>query len=261
MTIKRLCFLIFIIFYLSLDSFSQISRDTSINLYFETNSIKLDSHQIKKLKDFSSSFHINSIIGYADTTGTQVYNLHLSRKRAIEVYKALSEQSELIDQNVLTYLGESSEEPDLWQNRRVKLITNKDSVNIINNKSKTEDQVIVRSFDLDYIYFVPDQAIVTQESIPYVKELAGILKSYTTETFEIIGHINYQSRFDSSHLADLYQLSKRRAKAIYDYLVSYGISPTRMTFRGVGNSQPIYSSPINDEQRRKNMRVQIIVRK
>ena len=248
--------MIFIIFYLSLDSFSQISRDTSINLYFETNSIKLDSHQIKKLKDFSSSFHINSIIGYADTNGTQVYNLHLSRKRAIEVYKALSEQSELIDQNVLTYLGESSEEPDLWQNRRVKLIAN-----IINNKSKSEDQVIVRSFDLDYIYFVPDQAIVTQESIPYVKELAGILKSYTTETFEIIGHINYQSRFDSSHLADLYQLSKRRAKAIYDYLVSYGISPTRMTFRGVGNSQPIYSSPINDEQRRKNMRVQIIVRK
>jgi outer membrane protein OmpA-like peptidoglycan-associated protein len=245
----------------SLDSISQISRDTTINLYFETNSIKLDSHQIKKLKNFSSSFHINSIIGYADTTGIQVYNLHLSRKRAIEVYKVLSEQSKLIDQNVLTYLGESSEESDLWQNRRVKLIGNEDSVNIINNKSKTEDQIIIRSFDLDYIYFVPDRAIVTQESIPYVKGLADILKSYTTETFEIIGHINYQSRFDSSHLTDLYQLSERRAKAIYDYLVSYGISPTRMTFRGVGNSQPIYSSPINDEQRRKNMRVQIIVRK
>ncbi len=253
--------MIFIIFYLSLDSFSQISRDTSINLYFETNSIKLDSHQIKKLKDFSSRFHINSIIGYADTTGTQVYNLHLSRKRAIEVYKVLSERLEFIDQNILNYLGESNEEPDLWQNRRVKLIANEDSINIINNKSKTEDQVIVRSFDLDYIYFVPDQAIVTQESIPYVKELADILKSYTTEMFEIIGHINYQSRFDSSHLTDLYQLSERRAKAIYDYLVSYGISATRMTFRGVGNSQPIYSSPINDEQRRKNMRVQIIVRK
>jgi outer membrane protein OmpA-like peptidoglycan-associated protein len=260
MMTKRFWLLILIMCGLCSRSFSQINRDTSLSVYFETNSITLDSQQINRLRDFSSLFHIYSIVGYADTTGTQVYNLPLSKKRAVEVYKLLSEQSQVIDKDILMYMGESTEEPEPWQNRRVKLIARRDSLNVI-NETGTGAKVLVRRFDLDDIYFVPDEAIVTQESIPYVKELANILKTYKTETFEIIGHINYQSRFDSTHLTDIYQLSERRAKAIFDYLISYGIAPERMTFRGVGNSQPIYPSPINDEQRRKNMRVQVIVRK
>jgi outer membrane protein OmpA-like peptidoglycan-associated protein len=258
MTIIRFCCLTLIICQLPSYSFSQPNRDTSISVYFQNNSIRLDSDQINRLRDFSARFHIHSITGYADTIGTQVYNLPLSKKRAIEVYKLVFTSSQLIDQNIVTYMGESTEEPELWQNRRVRLVAAQDSGKVTNKKTTAE---VVRSFDLDYIYFVPDQAIVTQESIPYVRELANVLKSYKTETFEIIGHINYQSRFDSTHLTDIYQLSERRAKAIFDYLISYGIAPERMTFRGVGNSQPIYPSPINDEQRRKNMRVQVIVRK
>jgi len=185
----------------------------------------------------------------------------LSKKRAFAAYKVLSARTDLLDKNMMTFKGESTEEPELWKNRRVQIIAYQNSATEIKKNLTVDTQAVIRSFDLPYIYFVPDQAVVTQESVPYIKELAEILKTYKTETFEIVGHINYQSRFDSTHLTDLYQLSERRAKTIYDYLESYGIQPSRMIFKKVGNSQPIYRSPIDDEQRKRNMRVQIIIRK
>jgi outer membrane protein OmpA-like peptidoglycan-associated protein len=252
---------IFIACYLHLDCYSQITRDTSISIYFKTDSCKLDNEQIKKLIDFSSVFHVKSITAYADTTGTEGYNLMLSKKRAVAAYKVLSERTDVLNKSMMTYMGESTEQPELWENRRVQVIACQNPVTEMKENVKVDTQVVVRSFDLQYVFFLPDQAIVTQESIPYIKELAEILKAYKSETFEIVGHINYQSRFDSTHLTDIYQLSERRAKVIYDYLESYGISPLRMTFKGVGNSRPIYPSPIDDEQRKKNMRVEIIIRK
>ena len=247
--------------YLSLNSFSQVNRDTSINIYFESNVYKLDSDQIRTLINFSSAFNVTSIRGYADSTGTPHYNLSLSNKRAFSVYNVVSNGNQLLNKNMVIHMGESIEEPELWKNRRVHIIASPHPVTEVNNRTRIDTPTIVRSFDLEYVYFIPDQAIVTQESINYINKIAEILKTYKTETFEIIGHINYQSRFDSTHLTDIYQLSERRAKSIYDYLVEFGISPDRMTTKGVGNSQPVIPSPANDDERRKNMRVQIIIRK
>jgi outer membrane protein OmpA-like peptidoglycan-associated protein len=257
---KTAFFFIFIVCYLRPEGYSQINRDTTITLYFKTDSFRLDNNQMKRLIDFASFFHVKSITAYADSTGPQGYNLILSKKRGFAAYKVLSERIDSLNKGIMTYTGESTEEPELWKNRRVQIIAYQNTATEIKENLKVDTQTVVRSFDLQYVFFVPDQAIVTQESIPYIKELAEILKTYKTETFEIVGHINYQSRFDSTHLTDLYQLSERRAKAVYDYLESHGISPSRMTFKGVGNSQPIYPSPVDDEQRRKNMRVQIIIR-
>ena len=261
MTIKRHIFLILIICIQYFNCFSQVGKDTSINFYFETNSSELDSNQYRKLNDFSSSFHIKSIIGYADSTGANSYNFSLSKKRAFAVYTALNNGTDLFNKSIMMYIGESTEEPELWKNRRVQLIAHQIPARELNSDTVVNNPGIVRTFNLEYVYFVPDQAIITEESLSYIQKLAEILKTYKTETFEIIGHINYQSRFDSSHLTDIYQLSERRAKAVYDNLVALGISSTRMTFKGVGNSRPVYSSPVNDEQRRKNMRVQIVIKK
>lgn len=254
---------------LCVSCFSQ-ARDTSINFYFATNSFQLDSNQYRRLNDFSSSFCIKSIKGYADTTGARKYNLSLSQKRVSSVFAVLNNSVDSANEIDLLYLGESTEEPELWKNRRVEVIASpilrKDAAQQIPVSEPAADitkdvQDVVRSFDLKYVYFIPDQAIITQESLSYVQEIAAILKTYKTQTFEIIGHINYQSRFDSSHLTDIYQLSERRAKAVYDLLVEQGIPASRMTYRGVGNSQPVYPSPKNDEQKRKNMRVQIVIKK
>ena len=147
-------------------------------------------------------------------------------------------------------------------NRRVQITAhlNPPPAAIIKRPADNESDT-VRNFYLEYVYFIPDQPAITYESLHYMQQLARNLKTYTTESFDIVGHINYQSRFDSTHLKDLYRLSQQRAKAVYDYLVEAGIPKTKMTYKGVGNSMPIYPSPVNDEQRRKNMRVQVIIKR
>lgn len=250
--------------------FAQGGQDTSVNFYFVINGTRLDIHQLKMLKDFASNYHIKTIKGYADTTGEKNYNLALSRKRAYSVYAVLSKNRDSTNKVDLFSLGENDEKPELWENRRVEVIGTAIRGNVsgpgIPERDPTSDTTgkvsrVLRDFNLEYVYFIPDQAVITQESWASLQELAAILKTYQTETFEIVGHINYQSRFDSTHLTDIYDLSKRRAKLVYDFLVGQGIQPSRMTYRGVGNSEPIYPRPVNDEERRKNMRVQIIIKK
>jgi outer membrane protein OmpA-like peptidoglycan-associated protein len=278
MMTKKYALLILKTFILCASCFSQNSKDTTLNFFFATNSATLDSSQHKAIKSLASVVHIKFIKGYADTTGSRKYNLSLSQKRALAVYVAFKGDADSSLNVNLSYAGESNDEPELWRNRRVQVIASLMEENDNENRTEaatvhsvsankpvndtiTRIPVVVRDFNLEYVYFMPDQAVVTPESFSYLKQVAANLKTYKTETFEIIGHVNYQSRLDSSHLTGLYQLSERRAKTIYDYLEQQGIAANRMTYRGVGNSDPIYPSPRNDDEKRKNMRVQIIVRK
>src|SRR4051812_20997724 len=121
-------FLIFIVCHLHLDCYSQIIRDTSISFYFKTDSFRLDNDQIKRLIDFSSFFHVKWITAYADTSGTHGYNLILSKKRAFAAYKVLSARTDLLNKSMMTYMGESTAEPELWKNRRVQIIAYHNSV-------------------------------------------------------------------------------------------------------------------------------------
>lgn len=290
-----LFFLLFIVS--NFTTIAQEGKDTSINVYFDTDSYKLEPLQSENLKHFFSSFpEIKQIIGYTDSTGNPGYNLSLSRKRALSISVFLQTHLDSLKKDQLIFRGESSSLPELWMNRRVQVIAiqkqkrlitqktdnsridisedssqktgtynNKDTVgsHLLPAPPKLNAQVAgdtISNFFLENVFFVPDQPIVTAESLPYIKELANVLTNHVEENIEIIGHINYQSRFDSTHLRDLFKLSQLRAKTIYDYLTEFGISRSRMTFKGVGNSQPTYPRPVNDDQRRKNMRVQIIIK-
>lgn len=55
------------------------------------------------------------------------------------------------------------------------------------------------------------------------------------------------------------RLSEERAKTIYDFLIERGVPFQSMTFKGVGNSQMIFNNPKNDEEKRRNMRVEILI--
>ena len=230
-------------------------KDTTVILYFPVNNYTIDSEQKKQLVDFmSSGIVIKNIKGYADTTGTIPYNRKLSEKRAITV-ALLCGLSKNQFQKTVSFKGEEHEQsPEVYKNRRVEITATVKEKKFI----KPSAPSVIESLNIDNIYFLPDQAIITEESLPYVNELAQLLKkNYKTEYFEIVGHVNYQSNKDSIQLQDLYWLSERRAKAIYLLLIKNGIPAERMTFKGVGNSQPLIKNPINDEEKRRNMRVQV----
>jgi outer membrane protein OmpA-like peptidoglycan-associated protein len=257
---KQFC-LLFIspIFYYS--CLSQGTGDTSLYLFFETNSFELDTQQSNRIKDFVSSYPaITKISGYADTVGTSTYNLALSRSRAFSIYAIIKSYTDVPDTNIVAYYGESIEFSELSMNRFVQVQAIKPPSQIPKNTKAPDNSDNTREINLENLYFLPDKPVLSQESVPYIEELANQLKAFPAGNFEIVGHVNYQSRLDSTHLRDLYELSKLRAKAVYDYLVEFGIPATQITYKGVGNSQPVFASPKNDSEKKKNMRVQVIIR-
>lgn len=237
--------------------YSQQPRDTSLILYFNSGEYKLDATQAQNIINFANSVTgFKDVIGYADTVGTVVYNQNLSRMRALSVYNIIAKHSR--PERLYSFKGEQfPQDSALWLNRKVEV-----TAYIIQNRHSDTallDEQLIDSFNIETINFVPDQAILTPESLGEIPHLVQKIKAYRASHFDIIGHVNYQSKSDRSALQDLYKLSEQRAKVIFDILVENGIPNSVLKYIGVGNSRPLILNPKNDEERMKNMRVQILV--
>jgi outer membrane protein OmpA-like peptidoglycan-associated protein len=73
---------------------------------------------------------------------------------------------------------------------------------------------------------------------------------------EIQGHVNDESKRGVFSK----RLSKRRALRILKYLVDCGISESRLSAVGFGNSNPVFKNPKNDEEKEANRRVEILIK-
>ena len=72
---------------------------------------------------------------------------------------------------------------------------------------------------------------------------------------EIAGHTDDVGPSDYNQ-----RLSEARAKAVYDYLVSKGISPSRLTYKGYGETQPLVRDT-TEWARARNRRTELRIRK
>ncbi len=189
----RKILLISLVLLLCLSSNEQQTRDTSLTLYFRTGAYTLDSFQLKQLEVFSSSIHaVKNITGYTDSVGTIKYNLKLSLLRSRKVYEALQLMNVTVEQ-LPEYKGEEFQlDPDLSKNRKVEIFAY--TLLLVNDSLQDIKEHVIKALDLDDIYFIPDKPIIAVESIPYVHDLAGMLKKYSKTHFEIVGHVNYQSK-------------------------------------------------------------------
>jgi outer membrane protein OmpA-like peptidoglycan-associated protein len=236
-------------------AFAQQPTDTTFTLYFSTAQHTTDTAQQKAFKTFLQQVQrVKAITGFADTIGRKAYNLALAQKRAAHLL-ALVPQT-LHNQTVVRAEGETSAFGELWQNRRVDVVAAIAAPLVDSVKAPADT---IATLNAENILFIPDQPILTEPSLQYVAQLAAQLKQFKTEKFLIIGHVNYPSRLPAERLKDLYELSEARARVVYNLLIQHGIDASRLTYKGVGNSQPIYAEPINDDQKRKNMRVQVVI--
>ena len=117
----------------------------------------------------------------------------------------------------------------------------------------------IDSFEASNINFMPDRPVLTPESINSIPRFVMKIKSYRNAHFDIVGHVNYQSDRDKDFLLELFKLSEERAKVISERLIQNGVPEILLKYRGVGNSQPLIKDPKNNQEKMKNMRVQIIV--
>ncbi len=110
---------------------------------------------------------------------------------------------------------------------------------------KVGSTIVMRNIFFDY-----DKSVILQQSYFELQQLLSLLQSHPSMRIEIRGHTDGHGSAEYNQ-----RLSENRAKAVVDYLVSKGIDPKRLHYKGYGKSQPVDTNT-TDEGRAHNRRVE-----
>ncbi len=108
---------------------------------------------------------------------------------------------------------------------------------------------------LKNLYFDTDHWNLNPKSYPELKKLIAFLNLNPEVKLEIAGHTD-----DTGNDEYNMKLSELRAESVYNYLVSKGISPDRLSHQGYGNTRPV-SDNTTPEGKALNRRVEVVVKK
>lgn len=106
------------------------------------------------------------------------------------------------------------------------------------------------SIRLNNLFFDFDKDILRDESKPELDRLVRFLNEHPSMIIQVDGHTDSVGGFEYNM-----DLSRRRAKAVVEYLVSHGISDVRLIPRGFGKTRPAATNE-TDEGRQWNRRVE-----
>ena len=106
------------------------------------------------------------------------------------------------------------------------------------------------SMILENIYFELDSYELTQNSLSELEIVAAFLDENQV-------HVQIEGHTDQTGDPKYNQkLSEQRAKAVYDFLIEFGISSNRLNFIGLGANQPVELDPtMSDKNRRIEFRI------
>jgi OOP family OmpA-OmpF porin len=109
------------------------------------------------------------------------------------------------------------------------------------------------SIVLEGVTFDVNSARLTMQSQPILNDVADGLKKHPRMKVELQGHTD-----DTGPDAYNLSLSKKRADAVREYLLTQGVPGTQLTAKGYGESQPLDNNK-TPEGRSKNRRVVMYV--
>ncbi len=118
-------------------------------------------------------------------------------------------------------------------------------------KIELEPIAVNAKITLDNIFFDFDKFDLKSESFADLENLTGILKKNPGLKIEISGH--------TDHIGDAkynLNLSQKRAESVLNYLVQQGISASRLTAKGYGDTQPVAPND-TEENRAQNRRIEL----
>ncbi len=98
-----------------------------------------------------------------------------------------------------------------------------------------------------------DSDVVRPEAQTNLRELAISLEKYSGSNLLIIGHTDQLGSEDYNQ-----RLSERRANAAATYLISQGVSGSRLATRGLGETEPIATNE-TEAGRQTNRRVEVAI--
>ncbi|WP_017731384.1 OmpA family protein [Nafulsella turpanensis] len=109
------------------------------------------------------------------------------------------------------------------------------------------------STTLNNIFFETDEYQLQPKSETELERVVQFLKENPKVAIEIAGHTDNVGNASYNQ-----QLSEKRARAVYNFLVEAGISPSRLQAKGYGQSKPIAPND-TEENRQKNRRIEFRV--
>jgi outer membrane protein OmpA-like peptidoglycan-associated protein/tetratricopeptide (TPR) repeat protein len=101
--------------------------------------------------------------------------------------------------------------------------------NIPLQKIKSGEAVVLKN-----IFFDTDQSTLKNESLAELEKLLSFLLKNPELKIEIRGHTDNNGTVEHNN-----DLSRNRAKAVYEYLIQHGIEQVRLSYTGYGFSQPV----------------------
>jgi outer membrane protein OmpA-like peptidoglycan-associated protein len=104
---------------------------------------------------------------------------------------------------------------------------------------------------MEQLQFDADSTSINSSSLPTLDELYNFLYDNPAIVVEIGGHTNGLPEHDYCD-----RLSNDRAKAVADFIISKGIEPKRLIYKGYGKRQPVATNQ-TPEGRRRNQRVEV----
>ena len=105
-------------------------------------------------------------------------------------------------------------------------------------------------FVVEGVNFLSGKADITEDSFANLMVVVETMRAYPEVTFRVIGHTDDQGKRDANQ-----KLSEARAKAVVDFLITRGISASRLDSEGRGPDQPIASNS-TAAGRAKNRRIE-----
>lgn len=263
--------------------FSQRIKKDKIAIYYKTNHHSLSKEQKNNINDFIHYYKdakINKIviIGSADFIGDHNYNLTLSRKRADKVAHFIKKNNATKVQ--IKFLGEQNNpynytpEEGIRFHRKTTIVCEyilpKTSNNIPsfiqakkrNYLDKLPTLAVNKTLRLKNINFLYGKTKMTHHSKSELANLFKVMKKNSTLKITLEGHVccnrSKFKEYDHS-LFEKNTLSTKRAKKIYDYLLSKGIDSSRVSYKGYEFAKPMYYPEKNERHRSLNRRVEVKV--
>ena len=131
--------------------------------------------------------------------------------------------------------------------------------NLANLKFELVRATAGKASDIDFLYFVGNKDILLPKSVPELSKVLKFMQMSECMKIELAGHVNVPNSPKVAESSAHFDLSTRRAKRVFDYLIENGISKDRIQYKGYGNWEMRYPKAVRETQQAKNRRVEIRV--
>lgn len=263
------------------------------SVYFDSNRHELKKSELQRLEAWMAENKTSKILainGYADEDGTVGLNDTLSQRRVTYVYNLVKGQVKTRSDFKIHSFGKlHKQSPNKAENRKAviyylpeKELHRENEVlglepvmeevkyptrMVLTNPNGTKQEIILdpvfmkqvgqakagEKLKIENLNFFENTFAIVPESRPKLYELLEVMRLHKNLKIKLLGHICCMN-------GDPRKLSYQRAKAVMMFLTQNGIEKSRVTFDGLGTTEPINPIPEkNEEERAENRRVEVLV--